>query len=162
MDEPAAFVAFEDQILLSGTALGALMRDVLARGKVFRFRAKGSSMSPFILNGDLISISPLFNTPPAIGEVVAFVDTGWGKLVVHRIVSKTKAGYLIKGDNQIESTDGIIPLENILGRLTAVEREGKGIRLGFGPEKSLIAFLSRKALLKPFLSRLAPLIRPFR
>jgi signal peptidase I len=162
MDDRKGFVTLEDEILLSGNAMEGLMRDVLARGVKFRFRAKGFSMSPFILNGDLISVSPMSDAPPEVGEVVAFIEPDMGKLVVHRIVSIESDGYLTWGDNQVDHSDGVIPTENILGRVTLVERDGKIIRFGLGPEKSLIASLSRRHLLQPYLTRLAPLIRPLR
>ena len=162
MSEQADFVTLEKQVWLSASALEALMRDVLDQGKTFRFQAKGGSMSPFIRNNDLISISPLFSTPPEFGEVVAFTDPKLGKVVVHRIIAKTQDGYLIQGDNQGARTDALISPENILGRVTAVERNGRLIRLGLGPEKFLIALLSSRFLLQPNLARLAILLRPLR
>ena len=162
MDDLAGFVTLEGEISLSGNALEELMRGVLDKGKPFRFQAKGWSMSPFIQDGDLISVSPLSDKSPGLGDVVAFVNPGTSKLVVHRIVSNQHAGYLMRGDNQTGDGDGLIPSENILGRVTFVERAGKIIRLGLGPERFLIALLSRMSLLQPSLTRLAPLMRPLR
>ena len=162
MDDMDNMTAIEDQKSLSTAALENLMREVLDEGSCFRFQAKGSSMAPFILDGDLVTISPLLDPTPHIGEVVAFVNVGMQRLVVHRIVSQVQDGYLIKGDNQTGFGDGLIPPQNILGRVMHVERAGRIIRLGLGLERYLIALLSRKCLLQPYLSFLAPLLRPLR
>lgn len=162
LNDADGFITFEDEKLLSGRVLGNLMRAVLERGKIFRFQAKGWSMAPFILDGDLISVSPLSETPPKLGDVVAFVESERNRLIVHRIVSNQPDGYLIQGDNHTENECAHTVSENILGRVTRVERAGKVIRLGLGPEKYLIALLSKKRLLQPYLTRLAPFLRPLR
>jgi hypothetical protein len=147
MDELDGFISLEDQILLSGAALEELMRDVISKDKRFRFRAKGFSMSPFIRDGDLITVSPLAGAPLAVGDVVAFINPPADKLTVHRIVTIKPDGLLIRGDNQAALGDGLIPVPNILGRVTLVERGGKIIRLGLGPERRLIALFSRAGIL---------------
>ena len=136
------------------------MGAVLERGKSFRFQAKGWSMSPFILDGDLISVSPISNAKLKTGEIVAYINLRSNKLVVHRIVSVQQNAYLIRGDNQADQDSELIPPENILGRVTRIERAGRNIRLGLGPESALIAKLSRKGRLQSYLTRLKPLIGP--
>lgn len=56
----------------------------------------------------------------------------------------------IKGDN-VPDEAILVPGADILGRITRVERYGKRISLGLGPERVLIAFLSRSGLLLPVL-----------
>ena len=99
-------------------------------------------MSPFIKNGDVITLSPLFDTSLRVGDVAAFIQPGTGKLVVHRIVGKRNDSFLMKGDN-ISDVDGFIPEAKILGCVTTVERDGKSVFLGLGPERILIALLTR-------------------
>lgn len=161
MSDQQGFVSIEDELPLSGNALAELMQDVLTKGKVFRFRANGFSMSPFIQDDDLISISPLLDAPPKMGEVVAFTNPERGKLIVHRIVSKDQNAYLLLGDNHPDKKYDSVLVGNILGRVSRVERDGKVLRLGLGPEKYLIALFSRARLLQPLIESLAPLIRPF-
>jgi hypothetical protein len=147
------------ELSLSGTSLVDLFRAVLEKGVRFRFQAKGFSMSPFIKDGDVVTVSPLSDRSPGIGDVVAFIHQGTGKLVVHRLVGKRGDSYLIKGDNSPE-TDGLIPKANILGCVRKVERDGKKVFLGIGPERFLIAFLTRTGLLFPLLVPVWRLIRP--
>jgi hypothetical protein len=144
---------------LSNPDLAELMRAALARGSPFHFRALGSSMSPFIRDGDQITIAPLRRGKPSLGQVVAFIQPETGQLLVHRVTGLQGSACLVQGDNTPGRTDGLVPLENILGRLVQVQRDGKKIRLGLGPERYLVALLSRFGLLRPFLLRLKPWLK---
>jgi signal peptidase I len=138
------------ELSLSGPALVQLLRAVLDKGAPVRFRAKGFSMSPFIKNEDVVTLSPLQNASPGMGNVIAFVLQGTDKLCVHRVVGKKGDFYVTKGDNTSEA-DESVPRENILGFVTRVERDGKEVFLGLGPERFLIAFLGRRGLLLPLI-----------
>lgn len=157
--EPALFIKEGGELSLSGPTLVELLRAVLGKGAPCRFRAKGFSMSPFVRDGDVITVSPLSGASPRRGDVVAFVRPGMEKLVVHRVVGKRGHSYLIKGDSTPEA-DGLIPEANVLGRVIRVERDGKEVFLGLGPERFLIAFLTGRGLLFPLLLPLWRLVRP--
>jgi hypothetical protein len=120
-------------------------------------------MAPFVRDGDVITVSPVGQIRPRIGEVVAFTRPEEGNLVVHRVVARHGSACLIAGDGVQDATDGIVPCENILGRVTRVERNGRDVWLGLGSERTVIAWLSRKRWLVPartwLTSRLKPLIR---
>jgi len=153
----------EDPTLpLSGAAILGLLEGVLSRGVPFRFRAGGSSMAPFIRDGDVISVSPLRGDSPGVGEVVAFLHPETEKLVVHRVIGRREVGCLIQGDNAEGRTADLVSDRNVLGRVTRVERGGNNVRLGLGPERLAIAFLSRLGLLLPMCLGARRLIRPFR
>lgn len=129
---------------LSGKALIGLMEAVHAKGLPFRFRAGGHSMSPFIRDGDVITVSPRASRTPGLGDVVAFVHPETQILCLHRVLSVNGKGFLVQGDNLPEKPDGMIPREAVFGRVTRVERAGRRIRLGLGPERPLVALLSRR------------------
>jgi signal peptidase I len=135
---------------LSGSALVQLLRAVLDEGAPVRFRAKGFSMSPFIRNGDVVTLFPLQESSPRVGDVIAFVVQGTEKLCVHRIVGKKSNLYITKGDNSSEADESVLN-ENILGFVRRVERNGREVFLGLGPERFLIAFLGGRGLLLPLL-----------
>ena len=146
------------ELSLSGPAFGELLRSVLSSGVPFRFQAKGSSMTPFIKNGDFITISPLFDIPPRVGDVVAFNYERAGNPVVHRVVGKRGKAFLITGDNASHTHD-LVPETDILGRVTQIERDGKKVYLGLGPERVLIASPACRRLLLNFLLPLWRLVR---
>jgi len=139
------FVRKGGELSLSGPALVELLRAVLDKGKPFRFRAKGSSMSPFVKDGDIITVSPLTGDLPRLGEVVAYISAETGRLIVHRVIGKRGECCLIRGDSAGEKQEWVAEAY-ILGRVTRVERNGKMVSLGLGPERRLIAFLSRRRL----------------
>jgi hypothetical protein len=145
---------------LSGRGLVDLLRAVLHKGVPVRFQAKGFSMSPFIKNNDVVTISPLQGTQPSLGDIIAFAHPETQGLYIHRIV-RNKGGFCVtKGDNRSQ-TEESVPIENILGSVTRVERDGRHVFLGLGPERFLIAFLGRRGLLFPFLFPLWRILRPF-
>lgn len=156
-EDPRLRVVRGADLPLSGDALLDLMAAVLARGVPFRFRARGWSMAPFIRDGDVITVAPLGRAAPRVGEVVAFVRPEGGNLVVHRVVALRGASVAIQGDNVPEYPDGLVPPANLLGRVTRIERVGRPVWLGLGPERHVIAWLSRTGLLLPLRTALARL-----
>lgn len=116
-------------------------------------------MSPFIKNADIITVSPLSSTRLSCGDVAAFASPKTGRLVVHRVIGKREKFVLLKGDNA-SNPDEPVPKKSILGRVIKVERNGKAISVGLGPERYLISFLSRKQFLFALSFSLWKLVRP--
>ena len=106
---PSACIGRVEGLPLSGPGLLALMRPVLARGLPFRFRAGGGSMSPWIKDGDVISIIPLGPRSPILGEIVAFVHPASAHLMVHRVIARRSGAFLTQGDNLPPPTAGSPP-----------------------------------------------------
>ena len=131
---------------ISGAALAELLQDVLRKGMPFTFRARGFSMSPFIKDGDDVTIFPLNGVSPGLGNVVAFIHKGNGMPFIHRVVGKKGNTYLLKGDNSTE-TDGYLSESDILGCVRMVERKGLRVFFGLGPERFLIAYFNRRGIL---------------
>jgi signal peptidase I len=156
--KPEFAVVKGSDLPLSGPALVQLLRSVLGKGAPVRFRAKGFSMSPFIKNDDVVTLSPLQNSFPGVGDVIAFVLHGTDKLCVHRVVGKEGNLYVTKGDSSSEA-DESVPIENILGFVRRVERNGKEVFLGLGPERYLIAFLGGRGLLLPLILPVSKVVR---
>jgi len=130
---------------MSGLAFAELMEAVLKKNVPFRFTASGSSMSPFIRDGDVLIISPV-SLRLRRGDVVPFINPSSNQLMVHRILDVSREGCLIKGDNN-SVPDGRIPTSIIIGRVVRVEQGGRPTRFGLGPERFLIAWLSKCCLL---------------
>jgi hypothetical protein len=151
--------SYQDEIFLSGQMLLELTNGVLTSGKPFRFRARGSSMFPFIRDGDVISLSPPGKQKPRLGEVVAFIRPGTRSLVVHRVIGCAPDACLIKGDNCTGSPDGWIQTQALVGYVSQVERSGRRRRVGLGFDGAFVALLSRLGLLMPLVTLAASLRR---
>lgn len=145
---------------LSRLTLTELVSAVVSKGASVRFQAGGFSMAPFIKDGDVVTLSPLRGQKPALGDVVAFSHPQNGSLCLHRIVSKRGAFYTTKGDNKCRDGE-IVQEQNILASVTRVERDGKNVFLGLGPERYLVAILSRNRLLFPLFFPIWRVIRLF-
>ena len=158
MEKPSLFAIRRRDLPLSSRALIELMQEVLGRGLPFRFQARGWSMSPFIRDGDVITIAPLLKASPGLGEVVAFTHPRTENLAVHRIVGRKETGWLIRGDNLAPLPDLLVPRINILGRVTKIERQDSRVWLGLGLERYGITLLVRLGLLYPGL-RLAAFLK---
>ncbi len=128
---------------ISGSALAEVAREVLSRGHSFRFLAPGASMSPFIRDGDVLTLVPFDAAACAPGDVVAFVPPQSGRLIVHRVVAVEGDRCHVQGDNN-PAEDGVFPFASIIGTVARVERAGREVRFGLGPERTLVALLSRR------------------
>ena len=144
--KPALLVRKGGELALSGESLTELLRAVLDKGRPFRFRALGWSMSPFIKDGDVVTVSPCRGRRLRTGAVVAFIHPETGKTAVHRIVRARGGHLVVKGDN-CEAADGRVSPDRILGAVTRIERNGRKMRLGRGPADPIIAILSRSGWL---------------
>ena len=138
-------VELGEQKRLSSEALRELLTAVLGRGQQFRFRAGGTSMFPFIRNGDVVTVSPLREADPGMGDIVAFLQSCDRSLVLHRIVGVENGAFVVRGDSALHA-DGMIPGEDILGRVVRIERQGREVWPGSGAIGRLIAFLSRMGI----------------
>jgi len=158
---PAFLGQGERELSLTGSVFIELLQATLAKGVPFRFRARGFSMDPFIRDGDVITVSPLGEDSPGLGDVVAFVQREIEKLFIHRVIRIKENSYFIKGDN----TRGVgspVPPANVLGLVTRVERGRKRVFIGLGPERFLIALLTRKGWTIPLVRVAVKLLRPIR
>lgn len=107
-----------------------LTESLLRGGQALRLRAFGNSMYPTIRSGNLLWIEPC-PEGPRLGEVFLFRNDQ-GRVIAHRIVEAIsqngKSLYRAKGDFLISSRDILTP-DRILGKVTAVERDGQKITL---------------------------------
>jgi hypothetical protein len=89
---------------------------------------------------------------------VAYTRAGTGRLVIHRVVGKARAGWLVQGDHQSRQGAELVKRGQLNGWVTSIERGGRILRLGLGPERILIAGFSRSGLLLPLI-RVRSLLR---
>jgi len=110
--------------LLGREDFAALTCDVLANGGIMRFTARGGSMRPFIRSGDVLNVRPIEEGQPLqIGDVLLGRPSS-KRLVAHRLQRIRPGGLLLQGD-ACASPDGWLRPEDVLGRVTSIERDGK-------------------------------------
>jgi hypothetical protein len=128
-------------IACTGSEFTDLSLDLLKKGCTLRFQARGTSMLPWIRNGDILTVAPTGMIDVQLGDVVLF-QSGSGAIRVHRVIKQGSgartAQFLVKGDRLLR-TDGWIPAAQVFGRVIAVERNGRCIERG----KSLARWAQR-------------------
>jgi hypothetical protein len=101
--------------------------EILERGCALRFCARGSSMIPWIHDGDVVAVVPRNGADVRVGDV-AFYRSAAGTIVVHRVIKRDvrRGGerFLVKGDWSLQA-DGWIAGAQILGKVVAVEHRGR-------------------------------------
>jgi len=107
-----------------------LSAEILQQGGSFQFRAHGSSMVPFVRDGDLLTVAPADPTGLHIGDVVLF-RTRRDRLLAHRLVRKSEKGgewiLEMQGDARL-SSDRPVSGERVLGHVVRIQRDGRTYR----------------------------------
>lgn len=124
----------------------------------------GPSMNPLLVNGDGLHIVPYNDRAIRPGDVVVFIPTGTEKKIVHRVVSVDAQGIRTRGDNANTVDPWVLAPDNILGRVTYIQRknERRPIFGGFKGRMVAHSFRCRRLfdavvslLLRPFYHRLS-------
>ena len=139
--EPPSYIASRGELCLSNPGQLALLKSMAEHGVPLRSTVRGFSMHPFIRDGDILTIAPLKDCSLDVGDIVAFTRPVGGRLAIHRIIKQADSGWLLKGDNCQES-DGVVPDNEIIGRVIRVERNKRKVHLGLGASGKLIAILN--------------------
>jgi hypothetical protein len=108
-----------------------VLEALLGGGHSVRFRAPGWSMHPTIRNGEAITVVPIGRSPVRVGDVVLY--RRGHAAIAHRVVRVRSAcgrsvGFVLRGDAAY-SCDRPIELAQVLGRVSAIERDGRRVRL---------------------------------
>jgi len=119
---------------LQAEAIRQLFIDLLREGYIIRSLAAGESMSPCIKKGDLLVVKPIALEEAEIGEIVAFRrDESQSVLTTHRVIQKGKESgqrYIItKGDRNPYRDFPLLSSQELLGKVTGIERNGQVISL---------------------------------
>ena len=103
----------------------ALEQEVLARGARARFTVAGSSMSPFLRDGDTVELAALGDRPVHVGDVILarVADEAY---VMHRVARVTAAGIYLLGDAQ-HHVDGPLARSQLVGRVTRAWRGSRPV-----------------------------------
>ncbi len=103
-----------------------LALELLGRGEQVCFTARGGSMRPFVLDGDVVTIRP-DAAGVEVGAVVLAPTDDFG--VVHRVVRRQGHRVLVKGD-AMPRPDGWFDDAELLGRVVQIRREGRPVMPG--------------------------------
>ncbi len=131
----------------------SIAQEVLGRGRALRFTTKGTSMSPFIRNGDVVEVVPV-KGKINLGDIVLH-RSRHGNPIIHRVIRKNKESIITKGDS-LSGFDQALLSRQVLGRVAVVEKNGWHVRLD-RPTIRLINILL--ATISPFSLLIYPSLR---
>lgn len=103
-------------------SLDALAAQSLRLGTTLRVRARGGSMRPFLLDGDVLVVRPAAAAEVRIGDVICYEPPSAG-LRLHRVVAREERNFVTRGDalTYVEA----VPDAALLGLVIARERGGR-------------------------------------
>ena len=106
-----------------------LTTELLSQGTTVHFRPSGRSMYPSIREGELITVEPVEVSDVKLGDIVLYRSERGP--IAHRVVeiaSRDALVFRLRGDASL-SCDQPVAGRQILGRVTAVERNHRSIAL---------------------------------
>ena len=98
----------------------AAVEEQIEAGERVRITLVGTSMSPTLIEGDVLTLEPLL-CDPVIGDIVLFRYQG--RHILHRIVAIDKDNYTTQGDNC--ATTECCSRYDIVARVVNVEKHNK-------------------------------------
>lgn len=102
----------------------AVIADLLGKGHAVQFQARGDSMDPLIRDRDYLHVEPC--TEVRTGDIVLVLAPRG--LTAHRVISLRDGVVVTRGDNA-PAADDAVPREKVLGKVTAVIRDGKEMKV---------------------------------
>jgi len=82
----------------------------------------GASMSPTLVEPELLQVRPYRGERVRPGDIVCFRSPDGGRTVVHRVVAVEAQGIRTRGDNNERDDEWVSPAADIIGRVTAAQR----------------------------------------
>lgn len=107
-----------------------VMRHVLAGGLRVRARVTGTSMRPFVCDGELMEFVAQGAEMPRPGQIL-LVRTADGALVLHRVSRTDGSRFYMRGDAQAFEEGPLVP-EQVIARGTGIVRNGRLVPLDIG------------------------------
>jgi hypothetical protein len=99
---------------------------LLRQGGRLKIKARGGSMIPFVLDGDVTVVTAARGDEIEVGDVICYATLP-GRLFLHRVIGRDGDRFVAKGDAL--SFSELVPPAQLLGRVVAVERRGRLRRL---------------------------------
>ena len=144
---------------INSADMAQLSAAIVERGGSFSFQAYGSSMFPFIRDGDTLAIQPIDPAELDVGDV-AFYTSAPDRLTAHRIVrvQTHSDGILLlaRGDASTGPAEAVQPSQ-VLGHVVSLQRRSRTIRLDEPIRRRLTLLWIKTAPLGPWLLHLVRL-----
>jgi hypothetical protein len=133
-----------------------VIRAAMEHGQRVRMTVNGSSMLPFIRDGEVVELEPI-HPLPRMGDIV-LLQCSEERYVLHRVVRMEGDALFLRGDAQ-RYCQGPFTQSDVLGRVTMIYRNGRARALDRGAWRLAGLVWTRYAPLGLWLLRLVGRIR---
>ena len=118
-------------LFISAQDFAGVSHELLNLGCCVSFRAPGNSMMPTVSDGERITVRPVSPSDIKPGDIILYRYPG--SMVAHRVVCVEKRNggapcFILRGD-ALGAPDEPVEVDQILGKVASVEREGRRIDL---------------------------------
>jgi signal peptidase I len=103
--------------------------EIAAKAPAVRLQVHGRSMFPLLQAGESVLVEPVSAKHLQPGDLIAFHHQN--EVIMHRLVAIQPEGFITLGDHS-GTLDPPVLSENILGRVTAIEKDGQQKSLSGG------------------------------
>jgi signal peptidase I len=142
------------EVTIPQRALVEFASEILAQGGAFSFKAHGSSMSPFIRHGALVTVERAEFESLRPGDVVLYKTVT--SAAIHRIVDKRMRNgryeFVVRAD-RFPHVDEIVRADDVLGRIAAVGSDKRVFCLNHGFFRFAGRLLAKSIVLSYLVSR---------
>jgi len=126
-------------------------RQLLSKNVPIEIKMSGSTMSPVIEDGDLITIEPIQENSLRPGDIILY-NSLRDTAVIHRVVRVEKGesadrSIITRGDAASQN-DLAVPFHRVLGRVKRIERAGEQISVARSSNKLRATLKTWLAVLK--------------
>lgn len=120
-------------------------RQLLTKSVPIEIKMSGSSMSPTIEDGDVVTVEPVSSSPLSAGDIILY-NSLRDTAVIHRVVRVEKRGsseraVITRGDAASQN-DIAVPIHRILGKVKVIDRAGEQITLSRTDYRIHVKFLA--------------------
>lgn len=106
------------------------IRAALERGQRVRLAVTGSSMAPFLRDGDVVELETIHSLPRK-GDVI-LVQWTEDRYVLHRVLQSAGDTIFLRGDAK-RQREGPFARRDVLGKVVLSDRDGRRLKLDGGP-----------------------------
>ncbi len=132
---------------------------LISEGREVRLKVRGTSMRPFLQEGDFIILSPLADTGPMPGAIVLFRHDG--KHILHRLVERNGENLTLQGDS-VPTTESVSVADVVAVVKEVVKENGEIMRYGSRSWNRKYNSLLRRKKTRSLLSKIKRRILPRR
>jgi len=145
------------ELILEQNDFLGLAGEVLHQGGSFSFKAHGSSMYPFIRNGDVLRVEPVAGDALGVGTI-ALYRCSQNRFGAHRVVRRHvrngRTLLTMRGDALLRPDETVAAIQ-VVGKVVGVQRGQKVVRLDRGPWLVASGLWQTSHPLGPFLLKMA-------